>query len=303
MKPTIKNQGSKVLVTGASGLSGSLAIKEFEQRGTPVKALVRDRSKVEYMEGNPMIEIVEGNMDISNSLSQALEGVESVFLISSADSRMLETQCNFIDACKKAGVRHVLKFSGAEPDFDAQKFLFTRMHEQIEDYLETSGMQWTHLRPSQFMQVYLREARTINEDDAFYLPFGNIELAPVDVSDVVKMGYEILTGTGYEGRSFNVTGPEALTMDQVAQRISKAAGRTIRYVPITIEARAEKLIAAGVPSYMVNALNDQARERLKRTDSRLCLDAYTELNVRPTYFEEFAVRNAIAFQKEKQLVP
>jgi uncharacterized protein YbjT (DUF2867 family) len=57
---------------------------------------------------------------------------------------------HFIDACKEAGVDHVIKFSGEEAQlgYDSQKFRFTREHEQIEDYLESSGMKWTHLRPS-----------------------------------------------------------------------------------------------------------------------------------------------------------
>ncbi|TGV62715.1 SDR family NAD(P)-dependent oxidoreductase, partial [Mesorhizobium sp. M00.F.Ca.ET.158.01.1.1] len=95
-------------------------------------------------------------------------------------------ECGFIDACKEAGVTHVVKFSGAESNigYDATQFRFTRMHEEVERYLEGAGMAWTHLRPSQFMQVYLRDAPTIAREGAFYLALGDTELSPVDVEDI-----------------------------------------------------------------------------------------------------------------------
>ena len=95
------------------------------------------------------------------TLGPALEGVDKVLMISPSDPLMVETQCRFIDASKKAGVTHIVKFSGAESGvgFDPKKFRFTRMHEEIERYLEGSGVAWTHLRPSQFVQVYFTRQR------------------------------------------------------------------------------------------------------------------------------------------------
>src|SRR6266851_4412408 len=94
------------------------------------------------------------------TLDPVLDGVDRALLISSAGPEMLDTQWRFIDAARQAGVGHIVKFSGKESGigFDPLRFRFTRMHELIEDYLEASGVAWTHLRPSQFMQVYLCEA-------------------------------------------------------------------------------------------------------------------------------------------------
>lgn len=174
-----------ILVTGAAGLSGSIAVREFVRQGLPMRALVRDRTKAAALAALP-IEIAEGDMLRPDTLTDALKGVTRAFMISSSNQQMVETQCGFIDACRKAGVGHVVKFSGAEPDFNPDNFLFTRMHEEIEDYLEQSGLAWTHLRPSQFMQVYLREAPTIIAEDAFYLPLAKVQLAPIDLHDVAK---------------------------------------------------------------------------------------------------------------------
>lgn len=285
-----------ILVTGAGGLSGSIVMREFARQARPVRGLVKNRGKAEALETLPGVEIVEGDMLRPETLEAALEGVERVLLISSANRHMVDTQCRFIDACKKVGVRHVVKFSGAEPDFDAQAFLFTRMHEEIERYLEQSGLAWTHLRPSQFMQVYLREIGTIVGEGSLRLPLGDIQLAPVDIQDIAKVAVSLLWHGGHEGRSYDMTGPEPLTMNDIAQRIAQATGRPVRYVDIPLEERRTRLLAAGMPEYFVDALDDQTRERRRRSTSRVCLGAHEAFAVRPTTFLEFARRHAADFR-------
>ena len=145
-----------------------------------MRALVRNRSKASALETHPGVDFLEGDMLRPETLGAALEGVERVLMISSSEERMVETQCSFIDTCKQAGVRHIVKFSGKESGigFDSSKFRFTRMHEEIERYLKRSGPLWTHLRPSQFMQVCFREVPTMVSGSAFFLPMGNAKLRP-----------------------------------------------------------------------------------------------------------------------------
>jgi len=281
-----------ILLTGAAGLSGSIIARELARQGIPARLLVRERSKAAALADLPGMEIVEGDMQRRETLSAALHGVRRVLMISSASRDLLETQCRFIDACREADVRHIIKFSGAEPDFDPQSFLFTRLHEEIERYLERSGLAWTHLRPSQFMQVYLRDIPTMAKEDAFYLPFADIELAPIDLADVAQIAAALLRDGGHEGCRYDMTGPEALTMDGIAAHFSAAAGRTIRYVPITIEQHCQRLLARGLPGHFVDALADQTRERLRRKRSRTCLATHQMFGVEPTTFAAFAQRHA-----------
>jgi uncharacterized protein YbjT (DUF2867 family) len=287
-----------ILVTGAGGLSGSIVIREFARQGRPVRALVRNRAKARALETLPGVEVVEGDMLRPETLGTALDGTERVLMISTANRQMVETQCSFIDACQKAGVGHVVKLSGAEPDFDARNFLFTRMHEEIERYLERSWLAWTHLRPSQFMQVYLREVGTIVAEGTLCLPLGDIQLAPVDIEDIAKVAVSLLWHGGHEGRRYDMTGPEPLMMKEIADRISQATGRALRYVDIPLEERRRRLLAAGMPEYFVDALDDQTRERRRRSKSRVCLEAHEAFGVRPTTFAEFARRHAAMFRGE-----
>jgi uncharacterized protein YbjT (DUF2867 family) len=288
----------KILITGAAGQSGSAVLREFARRQIPVRALVRDRARALSLESLPGIELVEGDMSRPETLSSALESVERALLISSANPKMVETQCAFIDAAKSAGVRYVVKFSGQESNigFDSKKFRFARMHEEIEQYLEQSGVAWSHLRPSQFMQMYLRETPTIVAKSALFLPLENVRMSPVDQQDIAQVACAVLTGDGHEGKAFEMTGPEALNMDEVAERISEAIGKKVNYVPISAAQRREALAKAGTPAYTLDALDEQGEERRRCPESRVYLGTHEEFGVRPTTFAEFAREHAGIFR-------
>jgi uncharacterized protein YbjT (DUF2867 family) len=191
----------------------------------------------------------------------------------------------------------VVKFSGKESGigFDAKNFRFTRMHEEIERYLETCGLAWTHLRPSQFMEVYLRETPTIASKGLLLLPLKDVKLSPVAVEDIAKIAFALLTRGGYESRAFDITGPQALSMADIAASISAAIGKTVRYHNVDPEERRRAMLAAGVPPFMVDALDEQAAERRRHPQSRVDVGTHELFGVEPTTFAEFARRHAGAF--------
>src|SRR5262245_51906976 len=181
----VRNSSTKgaamILVTGAAGNNGQAAVRELSRQSVKVRALVRDASKATVISDLANVEVVQGDMQKPETLSGALDGVERALLISSATPAMYDTQCTFIDAARAAGVRHVVKFSGKESSigFNPHNFSFTRMHAQVEHHLEASGLDWTHIRPSQFMQVYLREAPSIASKGVLSLAAGDIDLSPI----------------------------------------------------------------------------------------------------------------------------
>jgi len=288
-----------ILVTGAAGLSGSIVVRHFSRQKTKVRALVRNLEKARELETLPMIEVVQGDMLRPEALGPALQGIERVLMISSPNSQMLETQCTFIDACKKAGVQHIVKFSGFESGVDPKKFRFMRMHNEIEHYLENSGVAWTHLRPSQFMQVYLREAPAIAAKGAIFLPMGNARLEPVDIEDIAKVAFSLLHSEGHEGKSYDMTGPESLTMTEVAEQISSAIGKPVRYVNVPPEDHRKMLLEHGLPSFLADGVYELFAERRGRPDQPVLLATHELFGVRPTTFAEFACRDAAVSRGEK----
>lgn len=105
-----------ILVTGATGLNGSELVRRLSAKGIPSRALVRNPAEAQTLASLPNVEVVEGDMARPDSLTAALRGVERAMLISSSDPTMLEVQSSFIDAARKAGVRHVVKLSGIIPE-------------------------------------------------------------------------------------------------------------------------------------------------------------------------------------------
>jgi len=287
-----------ILVTGAAGQSGSRVIREFVKQKTPVKALIRDSTKAAPFMDMPGVEVVVGDMLRPETLGPALLDVDRILMISSSGVQMADTQCTFIDAAKKAGVEHIVKFSGAESGmgFDATAFRFTRMHEEIERYLEGSGLAWTHLRPSQFMQVYLREAPSIIKSGLLALALEDATLSPVDLVDVARVAYGLLTTSGHAGKRFSMTGPEALNMNQIAAAISEAISKPVRYLNLSPEDRKKVLEATGMPPYFVDAMDEQAAERRRCPVSRIDTSAQEMFGIKPVTFAEFARKNADFFR-------
>ena len=229
-----------------------------------MRALVRNRAKAPTFAAFPTVEVVEGDMMRPETLTEALSG------LSAADV--------------------------------GTPFVFGSMHAEIERHLEGSGLSWTHLRPSQFMTEYLREVPTILAQSALLLPLEDAKLVPVDVTDIAKAAYRLLTTPGHEMKIYAMSGPEALTMGEVADQISRAVGRTVRYVSVSREERRQALSAAGVPSFLVDAFDVQAGERLKGAEAVVHLETHTALGISPTTFAECARRNAGAFLGESGYV-
>jgi uncharacterized protein YbjT (DUF2867 family) len=170
------------------------------------------------------------------------------------------------------------------------------MHKEIEEYLERSGLAWTQLRPTGFMQEYLRETPSIIQDGAFYLALGDTKLNPIDLVDVATVGFLLLRDGGHQGARLHMTGPEALTMTEMADRISRAVGKTVRYVAVSPIQRRQALMANGVPRQIADALDRQVEERLKGgIESQVDLSTHQLFNVKPATFLAFARRNAEAF--------
>ena len=210
-----------ILVTGATGKTGSELIKRLSARGVQVRGLVRSPAKAMALFSLPNIEIVEGDMTRPETLIGALQGVDRAMLISSSDAAMLEVQSNFIEAARKGGVKYIVKLSGIIPEIDSP-FRYARMHGEIERRLESSGMAFTHLRAGECFSAYFRQVPSIISKGAMVLPMEDARIASIDVGDVAEVAATVLTNAGHEGKIYPITGPEALTMAEVAEKLSTA---------------------------------------------------------------------------------
>jgi uncharacterized protein YbjT (DUF2867 family) len=287
-----------ILVTGATGLNGGALVRLLSARSVPVRALVRDASRAASLSSVANVEIVEGDMARPETLSKALRGVDRAMLISSSDAAMLEVQSNFIDAAQKAGVKHVVKLSGIMPDTDSP-FRFARMHGEIELKLERSGIAFTHLRAGEFMHAYFRQVPAIVARGAFFLPMEDARIASIDIGDIAEVAVKALTEPGHEGKIYPLTGPEALTMAEVAEKLSAATGRPIQYVNVAPEEARRAQLAGGMPQYTADALAELFAERRKGKESEVSPVIEGIIGRRATSFDDFALRNSAVFRGEQ----
>jgi uncharacterized protein YbjT (DUF2867 family) len=287
-----------ILVTGATGLNGSELVRRLSAKGVFVRALVRSTTRAEKLSSLPNVEIVQGDMARPETLREALAGVERAMLISSSDPAMLEVQSNFIEEARKSGVKHVVKLSGIMPERDSP-FRFARMHGEIERRLEISGMAFTHLRAGEFMHAYFRQVPSMVARGALLLPMEDAKIASIDIGDVAEVAATVLTSSGHEGKIYPLTGPEALSMAEVAEKLSAATGKRIQYFNISPEEAKKASLAAGVPPFTAEALAELFAERRKGKEAQVSLVIPTVFGWQATSFDEFARRHAAIFRGEQ----
>src|SRR6266850_2930082 len=287
-----------ILVTGATGLNGSEIVRRLSARGIPSRALVRSLEKAQALASLPQVEVVEGDMARPESLSAALRGVERAMLISSSDRAMLDVQSTFIDEARKAGLKHVVKLSGIIPELDSP-FRFARMHAEIERRLEASGLAFTHLRAGEFMPSYFRQVPSIVGRGILALPMADARIASIDIGDIAEVAVAVLTTSGHEGKIYPLTGPEALTMTDVAAKLSAATGKSIRYIDVPPEEARKARLAGGLPPYLAEGLDELFAERRKGKEAKVWPTIEEVFGWQPTSFETFVSRNAAIFRGEQ----
>jgi uncharacterized protein YbjT (DUF2867 family) len=287
-----------ILLTGATGNVGGQVLTRLAARKIPVRALVRNAAAAAALRAMPRVEVVEGDMARPESLAWPLRGITRAMLISSVDPAMVDIQSSFIAAAAKAGVRHVVKLSGLVSDL-ASPFRFARAHAEVERRLEASGMAFTHLRPSEFMNMYFRQVPSILGRGAVVLPMGDARISSIDIGDIGEVAAAVLTGEGHEGKAYSITGPESLSMADVAKCLSEVTGKPIRYIDVPPADANKAWLASGMPSFRVDALAELYAERRKGKEAAVTTALQTTFGVKPTHFLDFATRNATIFRGEQ----
>jgi uncharacterized protein YbjT (DUF2867 family) len=243
-----------ILVTGATGTNGQELVRQLSAAGQATRAMVRDPAKAGYLKG-PNVELVAGDFDHPQTLDAALQGIEKAFLLTPVAERFIEWQKAFISAAQRAKLKHVVKFSGMGADPKAGAELL-RMHDETDEWLRSSDLPFTILQPNSFHQNMLASAESIKSQGKFYLPLKNAEQSTIDVRDINAVAARVLTTPGHEGKTCVLTGPEALTFQEVAQKLSAVLGRKIDYVDVPLAAAADAMRKSGMPEWNVRAVSE-----------------------------------------------
>jgi len=237
-----------IVVSGATGNVGSELVEQLNLLDVPFRALVRDPALALSLLG-PEIDLVTADLGRSDSLDAALEGAQRLFLLCATSDEQVELETRAVEAAARAGVSHVVKLSmlGADPRSPVP---YRRWHGEIEAALERSGLAYTHLRPTFYMQV---TRGMLAPDGGLYVPAGVGRIGWIDVRDVASAAVRVLTEVGHEGRAYVLSGPESLAFADVASKLSAASGRQIDYVDVPPDAARDGMVSMGMPEWQVEA--------------------------------------------------
>jgi uncharacterized protein YbjT (DUF2867 family) len=282
-----------ILVTGATGKVGAEVVRQLSTAGVPTRALVRDPMRASSIRRTG-VEIAVGDLADTESLDRAFVGVERLFLVSPVHPDQVRLQGNAIEAAQRAGVNRIVKVSVAGgPDAGTQ---IGRWHWTTEKQIEASGIGFTMLRPTLYMQQTLTFAPSVAATGTFALPVGTGEVAMVDARDVAAVGAAALTSDAHDRKIYDLTGPEALSLDAAADAIAEAIGRKVSYVHVPPEYARKQMLSAGVPRWLADdmlVLFASFREGYGAAVS----DAVRSVTgQRPRSFHQFARDHAAAFR-------
>jgi uncharacterized protein YbjT (DUF2867 family) len=240
-----------ILITGASGSVGKTVLREVIGKEPKVRAMYR--SKEEAAKAPAGCEPVVADFSDKQSLRGAVEGVTSVFLVCSPIPQLVELESNVVDVCKESGVKHVV-LNSAMGAGDCGKS-FPSWHRKVEDKLKASGMSYTILRPNGFLQnIAAYNAPSIRTQGAFYAAMGDAKVSYLDVADIAVVAVKALQGGAHSGKTYELNGPEAISNEELAKRISKVSGRTVKFVDIPEAAQRDSMLGLGMPEWQVTAL-------------------------------------------------
>jgi uncharacterized protein YbjT (DUF2867 family) len=225
----------RILVTGATGNVGRLVVNHLLQTGVRIRALTNNAAKAALPAG---VEVAEGYLGDLATMPAALDGVDRLYL-----APVPKTAQAVVDQAVQAGVRRIVALSSSGADDEAQGDPSGWWFYAIERAVESaSGVEWTHLRPGEFMLNALAWADSIRDTGIVRAAYGAASYAPLDLDDIAAVAAKTLLDDGHHGKKYAMTGPESLSKVEKVRIIGEVLGRDIRFEEIgRAEARAQMI--------------------------------------------------------------
>lgn len=237
-----------VATTGSTGILGGHVARMLSDAGVAQRLLVRDPSRAPQLPASTVLPFAYSDREAS---LRALDGVETLFMVSAAENAdRLDEHRAFIDAAREAGVGRIVytSFFGAAPD---ATFTLARDHFHTEEYLKRSGMRWTFLRDNLYLDFM---DAMVGDDGVICGPAGDGRAAIVARLDVARVAAAIIVDPErHADVTYELTGPEALTMSEVAAILTAQRGTPVLFHDETLEEAYESRRKWDAPQWQYDA--------------------------------------------------
>lgn len=252
-----------ILVTGATGKTGTNVVEQLIADGFSVRALARSRDERTERLARFGAEVVLGDFLNLQSIRTAMQGVSRVFFcFPPQGDRLVEATTNVAVAARDAGVDTLVNLSQISAREDSESPL-ARHHWLSENIFDWADIGAVHIRPTFFAQMLIiLGGRTISREGKLYLPYGTQRHAPVAAADIARVAVGILTNPAlHVGERYVVTGPRNMTMVEMAEVLSNELGRPVEYVDLSNEAWGQVLSEqVGLTEFLVTHLRAVAND-------------------------------------------
>jgi uncharacterized protein YbjT (DUF2867 family) len=279
-----------ILITGASGNVGREVVKQALAVGLKIRATFQSAAVAAQAPAGLQGVIMDYSQP--ETVRAALQGVEKIFLVGPPTRDLPALEANFVKEVRAAGRTHIVKLSA----LGGRQSTFPSGHRESEENIEASGLPYTFLRANGFMQNLVNySSGSIRAQNAFYGCQGEGAVSMIDIRDIAAAAVIVLAATGHEGKSYSLTGGEALTNQQVAEKLSEVAGRKINYVDLLPAELKKGILASGASEWSADALVDLQRLYREGKASAVSGDVERLTRRKPITFDQFARDYAFAF--------
>jgi uncharacterized protein YbjT (DUF2867 family) len=237
---------STIGITGATGEIGGRVAARLADRGLAQRLIVRDPSRAPRLPAAEVVQVTDYGDAVS--MRGAFDGLRNLFLVSAKESATrVQQHVSAVEAAVAARVERIvyLSFLSAAPD---ATFTFARDHFRTEERIQSAGVAFTFLRPCLYID---KVPLWVGSDGVIRGPAGNGRVAWVARDDIADVAAAVLTGGGQDGSTYDVTGPEALTLAEAADLLSRVTGRAISYQEETLEEARESRRPTGAPAFAI----------------------------------------------------
>jgi uncharacterized protein YbjT (DUF2867 family) len=283
-----------IFVSGATGVTGRATVRALLAKGAKVVAGVHSSEKASALAA---LGAIAKPFDLAkvDAMADAMRGADGLYLVTPASERTEALTWAMLEAAKSAGIGHVAKLSGLGVDQEPS-VAFMRWHLAAEQAIRGSGLAWTFLRPTSFIQNFYGAIPIVKAQGIYFNAYKSAPIAFVDAQDIGEVAAAVLLSDDHIGRIVNLTGPRGVDADEVTRLLSAAAGKSITRVDVGGDQLAEAFAGFGM-SPMVAAATAELLGRMAMDKAGVVSSDIEALLGRPPRdFTQWVEENAEAFR-------